>query len=283
MKKIMTIAAISALAIGGSAMAAQYEQGNIDMRVDRLQADIDAGVSSGTIAPDAARTLHEQLRQLRYTEYQYNLDGLSRDERRDLRDRARNLREQIRYAQRSTPTYGYAQSGWIDTNRDGYDDRDHDRDGRWDDDQRYVSSDRVDRDRDGWDDRDQDRDGRWDDDQRYGSLNHIDRNGDGWDDRDIDRDGRWQDDGYYGQGGPFEEVTQACPSQVGIPGIIGSLFGLDNCLGVGERVNGSLGALPAEYANDFRDGGGYYYRYLDGNVVQIDARTGVVARIYDVD
>jgi hypothetical protein len=70
---------------------------------------------------------------------------------------------------------------------------------------------------------------------------------------------------------------------MGITGIIGSLFGVDNCLSVGERVTGSLQAVPAGYADNFRDGGGYYYRYLDGNVVQVDSRTGVVAHIYDVD
>lgn len=286
-RAIMTLAAVSALTLAGSATA-QYQPR--DARADRLQAEIDAGLRSGTIAPADARNLHEQLRQLRYTEYQYSRDGLTRTERRDLRDRTRNLREQIRYADRTNSGYGYAQNQWIDRNRDGFDDRDYDRDGRWDDDQRYGSSDRIDRDRDGWDDRDYDRDGRWEDDLRYGSADRIDRNRDGWDDRDLDRDGRWDDDGYYGQGGPYygqggplEEVNQVCPDRSGFSGVLGSLLGLDNCLSVGERVTGGLYALPSQYQEQFRDGGGYYYRYLDGNVVQIDARTGVVAHIYDVD
>ncbi len=279
----MTMAAASALAIAGSATA-QSAQSN--MGVDQLEAEIQAGVRSGAIASADGRSLNEQLRQLRYTEYQYGRDGLTRAERRDLRDRTRNLRQQIRYAARTDPDDRYAQSQWIDRNRDGFDDRDYDRDGRWDDDRRYGSSDRVDRDRDGWDDRDYDRDGRWEDDLRYGSADRFDRDRDGWDDRDIDRDGRWDDDGYYGQGGPFEEidqVSQVCPDRSGLSGVIGSLLGLDNCLSVGERVTGSLYGLPSEYQGQFRDGGGYYHRYLDGNVVQIDARTGVVTRIYDVD
>ena len=279
-KTIMTLAAVSALAISGSATA-QYQAR--DARTDRLQAEIDAGLRSGTIAPADARHLHEQLRQLRYTEYQYRRDGLTQAERQDLRDRVRNLRERISYAERMGSGYGYAQNQWIDRNRDGFDDRDYDRDGRWDDDQRYGSADRIDRNRDGWDDRDYDRDGRWQDDIRYGNADRIDRNRDGWDDRDTDHDGRWDDDGYYGQGGPFEEVNQVCPERSGLSGVFGSLLGIDNCLSVGERVTSGLYALPPEYQAQFRDGGGYYYRYLDGNVVQIDSRTGVVAHIYDVD
>ena len=285
----MTMAAVSALAIAGSAVA-QNTQGNVDVRIDQLQAEIRTGVQNGTITRTDARALDDQLSQLRYTEYQYGRDGLTRAERRDLRDRTRNLRQRIRYAERTGSDNRYAQNRWIDSNRDGFDDRDYDRDGRWDDDVRYGSSDRIDRDRDGWDDCDYDRDGRWEDNVRYGSADRVDRNRDGWDDRDVDRDGRWDDDGYYGQGGPyygqggpFDEVSQVCPDRAGLSGVIGSLLGLDNCLSVGERVTGSLGALPNEYQGQFRDGGGYYHRYLDGNVVQIDARTGVVTRIYDVD
>ena len=90
--------------------------------------------------------------------------------------------------------------------------------------------------------------------------------------------------GYYGQGGPYEEVRQVCAGRSGLGGVLGALLGGgDNCLSVGERVSGSLQAVPYQYQGQFRDGSGYYHRYVNGNVVQIDARTGTVVRIYDVN
>jgi hypothetical protein len=83
-------------------------------------------------------------------------------------------------------------------------------------------------------------------------------------------------------GGPYNEIGRACANR-GFAGIIGNLLGQDSCLSVGERVSGnSLSALPYNLQGQFRDGGGYYHRYLNGDVVQIDARTGTVVRIYDV-
>jgi hypothetical protein len=123
---------------------------------------------------------------------------------------------------------------------------------------------------------------------RFGQSNWIDRNNDGWDDRDYNRDGRIDsqgyNSGYAGQGGPFDEVNQVCGmQQSGIAGVIGSLFGGDNCLSIGERAPNNLGGLPYQYRNQFRDTGSFYHRYINGNVVQIDARTQVVTRIYDVN
>jgi hypothetical protein len=121
--------------------------------------------------------------------------------------------------------------------------------------------------------------------------------------RDSDDNyGQWNDDrynngqynngqynnGYYGQGGPYQEVSEVCGSRSSSGGVLGGIIGSilgggDNCLSVGERVTGNLGALPNQYRNQFRDGGGYYHRYVNGRVIQIDARTQTVVRIYDVD
>jgi hypothetical protein len=155
-------------------------------------------------------------------EAQYKADGLSREERTDLRQRIRTLHEQIRvadsgaydrydrFADNDSDSYGYAGNNRIDANRDGFDDRDVNRDGRWDDDvaagrsraEASAANDRIDANRDGFDDRDVDRDGRWDDDvaagrsraEGYAVNDRIDSNRDGFDDRDVDRDGRWDDD-----------------------------------------------------------------------------------------
>jgi hypothetical protein len=53
-------------------------------------------------------------------------------------------------------------------------------------------------------------------------------------------------------------------------------------LRVGERASGGLYAVPDSYRYRFRDSGSVYYRYGNGNVYQIDARTGVVLRIYPI-
>ena len=152
---ILGAAAISSFALAAPA-AAQYSNNgyqneartsdNFAMRFGELQSRIEAGVQSGAISRQEARPLRQQLRQLSQLERRYNLDGLSGPERSDLQQRMRNLRQQVRYAdggaQGRYDQYDredrYGQSGRydnrIDSNWDGYDDRDLDRDGRWDDD-----------------------------------------------------------------------------------------------------------------------------------------------------
>lgn len=187
MKKILlSMAALSTLAIAAPAVAQSsnsgyqnrndgyqnrddgyrnrdygYSNGNISARIDRLQARIQAGVQNGTISRQQAFRLREQVRQLSRLERQYSINGLTGRERSTLQQRLNSLRQQIRLADRGG-------------------------NGRWDADDRY--GDFYDRNSDGWDDRDFNRDGRWDADSRY------DNDRDGWDDRDSDRDGRWEDD-----------------------------------------------------------------------------------------
>ena len=182
MKKILFgMAAVSALAIGAPA-AAQYNNGNYqtqggyyqnqgygndsraEMRIDQLQARLQAGVQSGSITRQEAVQLRAQLRQLNQLERQYSRNGIDVRERQDLQLRIRNFREQIRYAEgRGNGRYG---------NQGQYDDR-YGNQGGYDD--RYGQQGRIDRDRDGYDDRDYDRDGRWDDDVQGGVQGGYDR------------------------------------------------------------------------------------------------------------
>lgn len=222
MKKLLTAMTAACALAAAAPAAAQYANSNFQARIQQLQTEIQTGVQAGTIRRDDARTLRGHLRVLRQTERTYALGGFTRAERQDLQNRIQNLRQQIRYAANVRTNTRYGQSGFIDRNRDGYDDRDYDRDGRW-------------------------------------------------------------DDNVYGMGGPYDEVNRVCGTRSGFGGILGSLLGNDNCLSVGERAPGNLSALPYQYRGQFRDGGGYYHRYLNGNVVQIDARTGTVVRIYDID
>lgn len=156
-----------------------YTNGNISARIDRLQARIQAGVQTGAISRPQAVRLREQLRQLTRLERQYSVNGLTGRERSVLQQRLNGLRQQIRLADRGG-------------------------NGRWDADDRY--GDFYDRNNDGWDDRDANRDGRWDADSRY------DNDRDGWDDRDSNRDGRWQDnvnDGRQNNGGLIGQVIDS--------------------------------------------------------------------------
>jgi hypothetical protein len=149
----------------------------------------------------------------------------------------------------------------MDRNRDGYDDRDLNRDGRIDEREWRIAEERY-----GNDGRYDERSGR--DDDRYGRDD--DRYG-----RDNDRYGR--DDDRYGRDDDRYE-TPAAP-RGGIGGVIDSILG-GGGLRVGQRVSGNLGAVPYEYRNQFRDGNGVYYRADNRAIYQIDARTDTVVRVH---
>jgi len=90
--------------------------------------------------------------------------------------------------------------------------------------------------------------------------------------------------GYNAGTSQYAQVNEVCRSASGLKGILGSVFGTDRCLRVGERVSTTAGlsSVPAQYRDDFPANSAYTYAYIDGNVVQIDARTAVVTNIYDV-
>ncbi|HEX8625565.1 MAG TPA: hypothetical protein VF782_10860 [Allosphingosinicella sp.] len=188
----IALAATSALAAAAPASAQSggyggngYGNSNIEVRADQLQMRLQAGVRSGAITRAEAMPLREQLRQLVRLETLYARDGISGRERADLQHRINSIRQGLRMAERGADGR-YGQGEDRDDDRYG---RDDDRDGRYN---RDVDS-RYDRNNDGWDDRDGNRDGRWDVDSRY------DSNRDGYDDRDHDRDGRWDNDQGYQQ------------------------------------------------------------------------------------
>ena len=220
MNKLFAMAALSALAAAPALAQSTQADVNaeagagIDNRIAQLETRLQAGIRAGTIDRQETRNLRPQLRELTRLERRYSRDGLSQQERRDLQQRIRSVRQQIRLADNGNydryERYGYNDDDYYDT---------------------YASG-----------------------------------------------------AGAYGQGGPYEEVSEVCGARSGISGILGNLLGGgDHGLSVGERVTGGLAALPTEYRTQFRDGGGYYYRYADGKVIQVDSRTQTVARIYDVD
>lgn len=94
---------------------------------------------------------------------------------------------------------------------------------------------------------------------RYGQNDRYDRDGrfdsnrDGFDDRDLDRNGRLDDGRYGDDDGGY--------------------------LRVGQRISGDFDVMPDQYRDRYRDGGGSYYRYDEGNIYQVDARTNLILRI----
>ncbi len=290
MKKILLgVASIAALSAAVPA-AAQYSRQYVpnqnsmnygfDVRIGHLETRLRAGMQQGTITPREAQPLRIRLRELSRLERQYSLNGLNRQERADLQQRFRNLRQQIRVADSggydrydrddryTADDERYGRDARFDRDGDGWDDRDGNRDGRWDVDSRYDSN------RDGWDDRDRDRDGRWEDDladDRSDRRDRIDANRDGFDDRDFDRDGRWDDDREDGR-------YQARDNRGLVEQMVDGVFG--GGLRVGQRAWANLGAVPNQYRGQYRDNDSAYYRSDGRSIYQIDARAHTVVRIY---
>jgi hypothetical protein len=262
-KFIIALAATTAIAAAAPA-AAQYgvrANTNIQLRTDQLQTQLQAGVQDGSITRAEAEPLRAQLRALTQLERQYSRNGLTGQERSDLQNRMRSLRQGIRLAIRNGDGR-YSQN-------DGYD-----RDDRYGD-NRYGNTQMMDRNRDGYDDRDLNRDRRIDDrewrmaEERYGNNDRYDRDDDRYGrDDDRDYDDRYQNNGTQQRGG--------------IGGLIDNVLG-GGGLRVGQRVSGNLGGVPYQYRDQFRDGNGVYYRSDNRAIYQIDARTDTVVRVYPLN
>lgn len=269
MKKILLgMAAVTALAAAAPA-AAQFgqrdtgrydvdSQGSISARIGQLQARLDAGLRSGAITRAEADPLHRQIYDLQQLHARFSRNGINGRENAELQHRINAVRQALHSVE--------ARPGWGRDRDDRYEDRE-DRDDRW--------GGRIDSNRDGYDDRDLNRDGRISDSEWRTAGD--DRRDDRWEDRDDRSDGRWED-----RDDRWEERSDDRRSG-GIGGVIQDVLGVGG-LRVGQRVsaNARLGAVPSEYRSRFRDGDGVYYRSDGRSVYQIDARTDVVLRIYDI-
>ena len=86
---------------------------NIETRIAQLETRLRAGIQSGAIDRTEARTLRMQLRELTRLQRQYRRNGLTQQERADLQQRLRSVRQQFRMAD------GGANGRWAD-NDDAY-------------------------------------------------------------------------------------------------------------------------------------------------------------------
>jgi hypothetical protein len=291
--KIFTMAALGALgalAAAASPAAAQWNGSVVDTQ--SLRAEIDAGVARGDISSEEAYSLRSQLRGLINLQRQYEQDGLSRSERDDLQQRALGLRNEIQGTEGSASGYGaYGDNGYNRSYNQGYGgyNNGYGRSGNG----AYG--------------------GAYNNGSGYGAPSYGNgsygngaygsgtygsgtyrngtygngtygngtygsgtyRNGT-YDSRaygngQYDRGDDYRDDGRYDRNdGRYDRDDSYDRDDEG------------DALRVGERASGGLFAVPDAYRYRFRDGGGVYYRYGNGNVYQIDARTGTVLRIYSV-
>jgi hypothetical protein len=71
---------------------------NLQNRIAQLDTRLQAGIQSGAITQTEARSLRQQVRELRRLERQYSRNGLTQAERQDLQQRLRTTRQQFRMA-----------------------------------------------------------------------------------------------------------------------------------------------------------------------------------------
>lgn len=118
---LIAMTAVSAIAVAAPAAAQWGNQNqvnanagaNIESRIAQLETRLQAGIQSGAIDRTEARTLRTQVRALSRLQYQYSRNGLTQQERQDLQQRLRSVRQQFRMAD------GGANGRWAD-NDDNY-------------------------------------------------------------------------------------------------------------------------------------------------------------------
>jgi hypothetical protein len=309
MKKVLlSMAAVGAFAAAAPAVAQYGYQTNANAggavsfsnRIAQLDARLRAGIQSGEVDRTEARSLRMRLRQLARLERQYSVNGLTQEERADLRQRLRSFRQDLRVADGGRFDNDTRYGSWQDdggqygnvARYDRYGNRDdngqYDRNGNLIANSQYGNVARYDRYGNRDDNGQYDRNGNLIANGQYGNVARYDRYGNR-DDRNgqYDRNGNWiGNDGYSGQGGPYEQPYQ-CEDRGVIGGVIDSVLGrANNCgttLRVGQRATGNLYSVPSQYRDRYRDGNGVYYRSDGRTIYQIDARTDTVLRIYDMN
>jgi hypothetical protein len=297
MKKIfLTMAAASALAVSAPA-AAQYlrhdpyaQDGLFQSRADQIEARINEAARSGALTPYQTAHLRDQLWQLQRLETNYSRNGLTDWERSDLRTRLADIDRQVGGA------YGTDRDDRYDIDNNGYDDR-TDRDGNGYDDL-------LDSDGNGYDDRyDRDGDGvqdrspysgsalPGDDAYSYGHSTVDGRYGDGrgygQDDYDQDDDNSMLgDDRTSGDWDGSDQITAGPDVGSDGPEPLGSDYNdVDYRIGtlrVGDVAPADLGAVPPQLRGLYPDGNGVFYRYDDGQILQIQQSNNVIRWIGDL-
>lgn len=102
--------------------AASYGGGEFPARIEQMQVRVRTGVQNGAITRQEAAALRQQLRQVSQLHSQYASNGLSSQERADLQDELRDIRQDVRLAE--------SRNQYAEGDDDALDERRYDRDGR---------------------------------------------------------------------------------------------------------------------------------------------------------
>ena len=126
-----------------------YTSGNMTWRIAQLQTRLDDGLRSRSISRREAYPIRLEIQRLQRLERQFTVNGLTGQERAALQQRIRAVRQQLRaaddgglgrYAEWDRED-GIGRSSSsplrVDANNDGWDDRDLNRNGAWNDDVNY--------------------------------------------------------------------------------------------------------------------------------------------------
>lgn len=118
--------------------------------------------------------------------------------------------------------------------------------------------------------------GRYDTDRRAGwDARYDSEHRAAWEERYMrDRETAWEggmgrEDGYgYSADGRFEASTR------------GDRFAGD--ARIGQRASRRMVAVPAQFRDEYRDSDEFYYRYDSDRIYEIDRRSGLIVRLFDL-
>ena len=307
MNKLLIATAATAALAAAAPLAAQGQidttaGAGIENRIVQLQTRIDAGIRSGAIDRREARSLRREMRALSNLEFQYRAGGLTREERAELRQRVRLLRQNIRTADNGAYDRYERRADWAEFDGNAaaslsVDERLDQLEARIDAgvDSGAIGTREARRLRRQLDEIDSletryaagglSAEERSDLEARLRTVRREVRLADrGAYDR-FERSGDWAgfDDGFAGEGGPYEGdgwvVAPDAPARSGVAGLFESLLGVGT-LRVGQRVRGNLYAVPSADRDRFRDNDEVYFRSDGSRIYEIDADTHTVVRIY---
>ncbi len=300
-KLLLTLAALPAatMAVEASAQTNMNAGGSVGIqnRIANLEARLNAGARAQVFTQQELNNLGSQLQNLRMLERQYSANGLTATERRQLQNRIRVLRDDLRMAGGNDWSNRY---GWSDRELEanaygnaygnGYGNAYGNTTVRYDQYGRPIANGGVTYD-------------------QYGrpmanSRVTYDQYG-----RPIQNQGVAYDQygrpvangGYYGQGGPYEPVYTPRSNNGGIGNVLGGVLGSvvggggggaggvlggllgGRSLGIGDVITSAIGSVlrgGSNYGNQYRDNGSTYFRSDGERVYEIDARTNTVVRIH---
>lgn len=301
-KLLLTLAAIPAatMAVEASAQTNMNAGGavGIQNRIANLEARLNAGAQARVFTQQEYANLSSQLQNLRNLERQYSANGLSSTERRQLQNRIRVLRDDLRMAGGNGWANNY---GWSDRDLEvnsygnaygnGYGNAYGNSTVRYNQYGRPIQNNGVVYD-------------------QYGRA--VANSGVRYDQygRPMQNNGVVYDQygrpvangGYYGQGGPYEPVYTPRSSNGGIGNVLGGVLGSvvgggsgvggvlggllgGRSLGIGDVITGAIGNVlrgGSSYGSQYRDNGSTYFRSDGERVYEIDARTNQVVRIHPI-